>query len=107
MHIRFIGRYVHHSSLYSLGIQLRTMQVIHDQLSVADASAELDVLMCRPQMYSWWKLILFGGMCSASICSVSFDGSFIDSLILFPLGTLLVAIQLLSVRNELYSNVFE
>ncbi|KAF8231502.1 DUF1212-domain-containing protein [Tricholoma matsutake] len=82
-------------------------KVIHDQLSVADASAELDVLMCRPQMYSWWKLILFGGMCSASICSVSFDGSFIDSLILFPLGTLLVAIQLLSVRNELYSNVFE
>ncbi|KAF8226480.1 DUF1212-domain-containing protein [Tricholoma matsutake] len=82
-------------------------KVIHDQLSVADASAELDVLMCRPQMYSWWKLILFGGMCSASICSVSFDGSFIDSLIVFPLGTLLVAIQLLSVRNELYSNVFE
>jgi len=83
------------------------VQVIHDKLSVADASAELDVLMRRPQMYSGWKHVFFGGMCSASICSVSFAGSFIDSLIVFPLGALLVAIQLLSVRNELYSNVFE
>jgi uncharacterized membrane protein YjjP (DUF1212 family) len=83
------------------------MQVIHDNLSVADASGELDALMRRPQMYSWWKLVFFGGMCSASICSVSFNGSFIDSLIVFPLGALLVAIQLLSVRNELYSNIFE
>jgi hypothetical protein len=41
------------------------------------------------------------------ICSVGFNGSFVDSLIVFPLGALLVAIQLVSVRNELYSNVFE
>lgn len=83
------------------------MQVIHDNLSVSDASVELDILMRRPKLYSWWKLVFFGGMCSASICSVSFEGSFIDSLIAFPLGSLLVAIQLLSVKNELYANIFE
>lgn len=83
------------------------LQVIHDKLYVSDASAELDVLMLRPQLYNWWRLILIGGMCSASICTVSFGGSFLDAVVVFPLGALLVMIQLLSVRNELYSNVFE
>ncbi|RDB21619.1 Pheromone-regulated membrane protein 10 [Hypsizygus marmoreus] len=82
-------------------------KVIYDKLYVSDATAELDLLMRRPQFYNWWKLILIGGMCSASICTVSFGGSFIDALIVFPLGALLVLIQILSVRNELYSNVFE
>lgn len=63
--------------------------------------------MRRKPTYSFPQLIFLGGMCSSSICSVSFNGSFIDSLVSFPLGALLVAIQLLSVRNELYGNVFE
>ncbi|KAF7358538.1 DUF1212-domain-containing protein [Mycena venus] len=81
--------------------------VIHDEQSVSEASSTLDALMRKKQEYSWWQLVLMGGMCSASICSVGFNGSFIDSLIVFPLGALLVAIQLLSIRNELYSNIFE
>ncbi|KAJ7629176.1 DUF1212-domain-containing protein [Mycena polygramma] len=81
--------------------------VIHDEQSVSEASSTLDALMRKKQEYTRWQLVLTGGMCSASICSVGFNGSFIDSLIVFPLGALLVAIQLLSVRNELYSNVFE
>ncbi|ESK97089.1 pheromone-regulated membrane protein prm10 [Moniliophthora roreri MCA 2997] len=82
-------------------------KVIHDETSVSSASQELDELMRKPQIYNWWQSILIGGFCSAAICSVSFAGSFIDSVVVFPLGGLLVAIQMLSVRNELYSNVFE
>ncbi|KAJ7745256.1 hypothetical protein B0H14DRAFT_3606534 [Mycena olivaceomarginata] len=81
--------------------------VIHDEQSVFEASSTLDALMRGKQEYTWWRLVLIGGFCSMSICSVSFNGSFIDSLIVFPLGALLVAIQLLSIRNELYSNIFE
>ncbi|KAF7341922.1 DUF1212-domain-containing protein [Mycena sanguinolenta] len=81
--------------------------VIHDEQSVSEASTTLDALMRKKQEYSWWQLVLTGGMCSTAICSVGFNGSFIDSLIAFPLGALLVGIQLLSIRNELYSNVFE
>ncbi|KAG6875705.1 hypothetical protein C0993_007895 [Termitomyces sp. T159_Od127] len=44
-------------------------KVIHDKLSVSDASADLDHIMGRPQLYNWWKLVLFGGMCSSSICT--------------------------------------
>jgi uncharacterized membrane protein YjjP (DUF1212 family) len=74
---------------------------------VSEAASALDELMRKKQEYSWWQLIVTGGMCSTFICSVGFNGSFVDSLIVFPLGALLVAIQLVSVRNELYSNVFE
>ncbi|KAG2129605.1 hypothetical protein DEU56DRAFT_816968 [Suillus clintonianus] len=81
--------------------------VIHDVISVSSASSALDTLMRKKPIYSFPQLIFLGGMCSSSICSVSFNGSFIDCLVSFPLGALLVTIQLLSVRNELYGNVFE
>ncbi len=37
----------------------------------------------------------------------AFYGSFIDALISIPLGVLLIGIQLLAAKNDLYSNVFE
>ncbi|OBZ72872.1 hypothetical protein A0H81_06707 [Grifola frondosa] len=82
-------------------------KVIHDEISVKDASVEMDELMRKPPLYKNWQIVLIGGFCSASICSVSFNGSFIDSLISFPLGCILIVIQLFAARNELYSNVFE
>ncbi len=82
-------------------------KVIHDDLAVADASKQLTDLMKHKKIYPWWALMLIGGMCSSSICTVSFNGSFIDAVAVYPLGALLVGLQLLSVRNELYSNVFE
>lgn len=82
-------------------------KVIHDEISVKDASIELDQLMRKPPLYKPWQLVLIGGFCSAMICSVSFSGSFLDSLASFPLGCLLIVIQLFAARNELYSNVFE
>ncbi|EAU83585.2 pheromone-regulated membrane protein Prm10 [Coprinopsis cinerea okayama7 len=82
-------------------------KVIHDKLSVSEASAKLDDLMKSPPMYSWWHIVLFGGMCSSAICTVSYGGSFIDALICFPLGALMMVIQFLSVRNQLYVHVFE
>ncbi|KAF8553122.1 DUF1212-domain-containing protein [Imleria badia] len=81
--------------------------VIHDTMSVSAASAALDVLMRKEPLYNFIQLTIVGGMCSASICSVAFSGSFIDCLASAPLGALLVAIQLIGVRNELYVNVFE
>lgn len=33
--------------------------------------------------------------------------SFIDVLISFPLGCLLIAVQLIAAKNDLYSNIFE
>ncbi|KAG7092611.1 hypothetical protein E1B28_008954 [Marasmius oreades] len=82
-------------------------KVIHDEVSVAEASGGLDSLMRRPVLYGRFASMFIGGMCSASICSVSFNGSFVDCLVVFPLGVSLVFIQSLAAKNELYSNVFE
>lgn len=82
-------------------------RVIHDKLSVSDASVDLDRLMRRKPIYNWWQRIIIGGLCSSLICTISFGGSFLDAVISFPLGAFLFAVQILSVRNVLYSHVFE
>lgn len=108
MRSRYTGGSV--SPAYTLLLRcanVHSRQVIHDRLSVSNASVELDVLMRKKPRYNWPMTIFIGGMCSSAICTVSFGGSFVDALVSFPLGALLVAIQLLSVRNVLYSNVFE
>ena len=78
--------------LFSPVVLTYSYQVIHDKLSVSNASVELDVLMRKKPRYNWPMTIFIGGMCSAAICTVSFGGSFIDALVSFPLGALLVAI---------------
>ncbi|KAH9475044.1 Pheromone-regulated membrane protein 10 [Psilocybe cubensis] len=106
-HVRFIrqtsaldlGKLADAFSLY--------WKVIHDKLSVSDASSELDALMKKRPMYNWWQQVVIGGMCSASICTISFAGSFIDALASFPLGAILVVVQILGSRNTLYSYVFD
>ncbi|KAF8308758.1 DUF1212-domain-containing protein [Clavulina sp. PMI_390] len=82
-------------------------RVTHDEIGVTEASAALDVLMLQKPVYRGWMTVLIGGLCSAFITPVSFNGSFIDALISFPLGCLLVWIQNRASKNELYSNVFE
>lgn len=82
-------------------------QVIHNELSVSSASATLDLLMHSPSRYDPWETVLTGGLSSSAICTIAFSGSFADSLAVFPLGCLLVMVQLISAKHEMYSNVFE
>ena len=44
--------------------------------------------MRRKPLYNVWQIIFFGGMASASICSVSFKGSFIAAIALGIIDTL-------------------
>ncbi|KAG8689911.1 hypothetical protein FRC11_014924 [Ceratobasidium sp. 423] len=82
-------------------------RVIHDELGVGEASLQLDELMKKRVLYKGWVTVLIGGFCSAFITPISFKGSFVDAVAAFPLGAILVWVQNLSARNELYSNVFE
>ncbi|WWC70782.1 uncharacterized protein I206_104734 [Kwoniella pini CBS 10737] len=81
--------------------------VVHDKMSVEQASKDLDVLMTTPVYYNWWQSLLIGAMCSAFITVISFYGSFVDALMAMPLGALLVGVQMLAARNDMFSNVFE
>ncbi|WRT67746.1 uncharacterized protein IL334_004718 [Kwoniella shivajii] len=81
--------------------------VVHDKMSVEQASKDLDVLMTTPVYYNWWQTLIIGAMCSAFIVVIGFYGSFVDALMSMPLGALLVGVQMLAARNDMFSNVFE
>ncbi|WOO77336.1 putative UPF0442 protein [Vanrija pseudolonga] len=81
--------------------------VVHDRVSVEDASRELDTLMTTPPIYNTWQTILIGGLCSVFISIPSFYGSFIDALMCFVLGAFLVSVQIVAARNDMLNNVFE
>ncbi|KAI5481007.1 hypothetical protein MNV49_006193 [Pseudohyphozyma bogoriensis] len=82
-------------------------KVIHDKLSATEASKELDLIMLVKPKYRLWQQLVIGGLASASIMPSAFYGSFIDMLVGIPLGMLLVGVQILVSRNDLYSSLFE
>ncbi|KAL8287513.1 hypothetical protein RQP46_003371 [Phenoliferia psychrophenolica] len=90
-----------------LGAYYVYYNVVHDKLSVTDASIELDELMRAPPKYKLWQQLIIGGLASAFIQPSAFYGSLIDCLISIPLGALLVLVQVLVSRNDLYSSLFE
>ncbi|KAL7420196.1 pheromone-regulated protein prm10 [Cryptotrichosporon argae] len=81
--------------------------VVHDKISVDDASKELDRLMTTPVYYNAWQTCMIGSMCSAFIVVPSFYGSFVDALMCIPLGFLLVFTQMIAAKNDMLGNVFE
>ncbi|GAA5875113.1 hypothetical protein JCM16303_005013 [Sporobolomyces ruberrimus] len=82
-------------------------KVVRDKMKVTEASSRLDELMVAPPKYSLWKSVIIGGIASAAIIPSAFYGSFIDVLAVIPLGGLLVVVQVLLARNDLYSSLFE
>ncbi len=48
--------------------------VVHDKMSVDEASKDLDLLMTTPAYYSWWQTLVIGAACSAFITVISFYG---------------------------------
>lgn len=48
--------------------------VVHDKMSVDQASKDLDVLMTTPVYYTWWQTLAIGALCSAFISVMAFYG---------------------------------
>jgi uncharacterized membrane protein YjjP (DUF1212 family) len=42
--------------------------VVHDKISVDEASIQIDQLMISKPLYGFWQTLFIGGMCSAFIC---------------------------------------
>lgn len=82
-------------------------EVIHDRMSVEDAGRELDRLMTMPPCYNAWQMILIAGFCSGIIVITSYYGSILDAFMAAPLGMLLQAVQIIALKNDLFSGVFE
>lgn len=76
-------------------------------MNVEDAGRELDRLMTMPPYFNNWQMIIIAGFCSSFIVIQSYYGSFLDALMVAPLGMLLQAVQIVAMKNDLYSGVFE
>ena len=82
--------------------------VVHEKLSVTEASMHLDEITAAPKRYPKWMVILFYGLASACVGPFAFQARLIDLPIAFLLGCLLGIMQLVvAPRSDLYANVFE
>ncbi|GAA95938.1 uncharacterized protein L969DRAFT_160713 [Mixia osmundae IAM 14324] len=83
-------------------------EVMHDQIGVEEASAEMSKLMKMKPTYTNWQFVLIGGLCSLFIGIASFDASVVDFLASFILGGLVVAVQcFVATKSDILSNIFE
>lgn len=84
------------------------VQVIRDKMGVTEGSKKLDELMLvTPAKRVLLKNVIVGGFAGAFIMPSAFYGSFIDCLVAVPLGGLLVIVQYMLAKNDLYSSLFE
>ncbi|CEJ62468.1 hypothetical protein PEBR_34889 [Penicillium brasilianum] len=82
--------------------------VVHDVISVDDATNHLDTIMQRKPRYNRWMLILLTGLASVAVGPYSFSARPIDLPIIFVLGCLVGFMQhVLAPSSATYSNVLE
>ncbi|KIY49341.1 DUF1212-domain-containing protein [Fistulina hepatica ATCC 64428] len=81
--------------------------VVHDEISAADASEQLDNLLSAPPVYPIYVRCLLAFALSALICPLAFGGSFLDLWISGAGALFLSLLQLCASKSALYANVFE
>ncbi|KAJ5670193.1 Pheromone-regulated membrane protein 10 [Penicillium maclennaniae] len=82
--------------------------VVHDVLSLEDATNDLDQIMQRKPRYNRWLLVLLTGLASVAVGPYSFSARPIDLPIIFLLGSLVGFMQhILAPSSATYSNVLE
>ncbi|KAI5793060.1 hypothetical protein EDC01DRAFT_630061 [Geopyxis carbonaria] len=83
-------------------------EVVHDIISVEEATTRLDNIMDRKLIYHPWALVPVYGIASAVVGPFGFKARLIDMPVLFLMGCLLGVLQLIvAPRSDLYANVFE
>ncbi|RKF65370.1 Uncharacterized UPF0442 protein C7D4.12c [Erysiphe neolycopersici] len=83
-------------------------EVVHDVISVEEATHRLDKInSCKPR-YNPWTITLIYGFASAFVAPWAFQGRYIDMPICFILGSIVGFLQhVVAPKCDLYNNVFE
>lgn len=82
--------------------------VIHDLVGVEEASAKLEELLARKNLYPPWLCVFFYGLGSAMVTPFAFSGGWYDIPISFGVGLCVGYLQFyVSSKSNLYSSVFE
>ena len=83
-------------------------KVVHDVISVEQATTELDSIMQRKPRYNKWILVLLTGLASVAVGPYSFSARPIDLPIIFILGCIVGYMQhVIAPASATYSNVLE
>lgn len=83
-------------------------EVVHDLSGVEDATAKLEELIRKRNIYLPWACVLLFGLGSATVCAWGFGGGWLDIPVTFALGLFVGYLQFfLSPKSYLYSSVFE
>lgn len=82
--------------------------VIHDLVGVEEASAKLEELLARKNLYPPWLCVFFYALGSAMVTPFAFGGGWLDIPISFAVGLCVGYLQFfVSSKSNLYSSVFE
>lgn len=82
--------------------------VIHDLMSVDEASTQLEELLKRKNIFAPWVCVLLYALGSALVCPFAFKGGWLDMPICFGVGLCVGYLQFfVSSKSNLYSSVFE
>lgn len=83
-------------------------QVVHDMVSVDDASVSLEELLAEPATFPPWMCVLLYGFSSSMVTPFAFGGGWVNLPVAFGIGCLVGILQfLIAPRSQLYINVFE
>lgn len=82
--------------------------VIHDLMGVDEASAKLDAILRKKNIYPPWVCVFLYGFGSSMVCPFAFGGGWVDIPIAFGVGLCVGYLQFfVSSMSNLYSSVFE
>ncbi|ODV70283.1 DUF1212-domain-containing protein [Hyphopichia burtonii NRRL Y-1933] len=82
--------------------------VVHDLLAVDEATAKLEELLRKKNLYNAWICVFLYGLGSASVTPFAFSGNWYDVPISFLIGLCVGYLQFfVSSMSNLYSSVFE
>lgn len=73
-------------------------KVLHDEISVSEASDEISELMLSKPRYGVFTSAALGGLCSICISQPAFSASFLDLTVIFPLGAFIILAQTMTAR---------
>lgn len=83
-------------------------EVIHDLAGVEEATAKLEELIRKKNIYSPWSCVFLYGLGLATVCAWGFGGGWLDIPVTFAVGLIIGYLQFfLSPKSHLYSSVFE
>ncbi|AGO13222.1 AaceriAFR075Cp [[Ashbya] aceris (nom. inval.)] len=83
-------------------------QVVHDIISVEDASRTIETIMSEKNLYPAWMCVLLYGFCASMVTPFAFGGDWINLVVSFGVGSCVGLLQfIVAQRSHVYSNVFE